>query len=137
MSTNIRYSESFKMKVIQELSEGKFASIAEARELYGIHGRSTIQSWMRKYQRTDLLPRRIIVQSENDVDEIKRLKERIKQLEAVIVDQSVDSMIDKAFLEIWCEEAGMTDVEEVKKKLRSRAPEKFKNLPKKNSKKSP
>ncbi len=44
----IRYSESFKWKVVQEVISGKFTK-EEARKVYGIRSNCSILYWMRKY----------------------------------------------------------------------------------------
>ena len=50
----VRYSEAFKMQLIQELESGKLDSIEHARRSYGITGTTTIQKWLKKYGRNDL-----------------------------------------------------------------------------------
>ena len=54
----ITYSEAFKMKVVEEIGQGRFATIAQAQKAYGICGMSTIQKWVKKYGRPELLPKR-------------------------------------------------------------------------------
>lgn len=55
-STGIRYSEAFKIQVVEEIACGKFTSAYKAEKAYGIRGRSTVTKWIRKYGREDLLP---------------------------------------------------------------------------------
>ena len=43
----IRYSMSFKRQVVSELESGRFDSIGQANEHYGIAGAETIRSWLR------------------------------------------------------------------------------------------
>ena len=57
MKDTIRYSESFKQKVVNEIAKGKFISCTEASQAYGISGSCTVRDWVKKYGRTDLLPR--------------------------------------------------------------------------------
>ncbi len=45
---NKRYSESFKLDLLNKLSTGEIKSIEEARRLYNIGGKMTVQKWMRK-----------------------------------------------------------------------------------------
>jgi transposase-like protein len=42
----ITYSEAFKMQVVNEIKQGKFASILQAQKTYGIYGTATIQKWI-------------------------------------------------------------------------------------------
>lgn len=63
MSRTIRYSEAFKQQVLRELGEGKFPSVQAAARAYGIRGSSTLQRWMGRYGRTDLLQKVIRVET--------------------------------------------------------------------------
>ncbi|MGD1008275.1 MAG: hypothetical protein ABR980_13715 [Ignavibacteriaceae bacterium] len=51
-----RYSKSFKTKVLEEISSGKFTSFAEAMRNYGIKGSSSISRWCIAYGRVYSLP---------------------------------------------------------------------------------
>ena len=57
-----RYSENFKLKILSELSIGKYTKRQLGR-IYGIQN-STINEWIKKYNRTDLMNTRIIVKHE-------------------------------------------------------------------------
>ena len=39
----VTYSEAFKTQVVQEIGQGKFASILQAQKAYGIRGRTRIE----------------------------------------------------------------------------------------------
>lgn len=56
-----RYSPSFKLKVINEIADGKFPSFQAAQEHYGIGGSSTIKRWLVQCNRKDLIPRVVVV----------------------------------------------------------------------------
>ncbi len=116
-STIIRYSEAFKFKVVSEIESGKFSTHTEAREAYGINGMATIRAWLKKYGKTHLLTRIIKVETENDRDQIKELKQEISQLKKAIADSKVQEVIHKAAFEVVCEEYGLGLPAEVKKKL--------------------
>ena len=45
---NKKYPESFKLDLLNKLSTGEIKSIEEARRLYNIGGKMTVQKWMRK-----------------------------------------------------------------------------------------
>ena len=47
-----RYSEPFKLKILNELSTGKYTK-SQLGKLYGINP-TTINEWIRKYERKDL-----------------------------------------------------------------------------------
>jgi transposase-like protein len=56
-----RYSEGFKLKILAELSKGKFSK-KKLGEIYGIN-RTTINEWIKKYNRKDLMNTRILVET--------------------------------------------------------------------------
>ena len=62
-NTATRYSEAFKRQVVGEIDRGKFSSPRKAREAYGIRGNGTVESWIRKHGREDLLPKRIRIET--------------------------------------------------------------------------
>jgi transposase len=49
---SIRYSISFKQKVVQEVEKG--ASFIELRRRYGIKGGNTVQQWVRQFGKNHL-----------------------------------------------------------------------------------
>jgi transposase-like protein len=117
MKDTIRYSESFKQKVVNEISKGKFISSGEASQAYGISGSCTVRAWIKKYGRTDLLPRVIRVESEKDIDEIKALKKHIAELQKTVTELAISDVMNKAYFEIACDDFGITDKESFKKKV--------------------
>ena len=56
-----RYSEAYKQKVIQDISAGKFDSIAGAARAYGIYKYETVTRWLRQSGREDLCPKVVVV----------------------------------------------------------------------------
>jgi transposase len=114
--TVIRYSESFKLKVVNELESGILTSYSEARSLYGIKGCNTVQYWIRKYGKNHLLNKVVRVEKADEQCEIKRYKKRIQQLEKALVDAHLDLSIERSYVEIACEAANITDINTFKKK---------------------
>ena len=112
----MRYSESFKLKVVSELENGKIKGICEARELYGISGGGTVQGWLRQYGKNHLLNKVVKVQTADEHSEIKRLKTENKKLEKRLADLYMDFKLEEEFLKLACKRAG-TKVEEFKKKV--------------------
>ena len=115
MGTVIRYSEAFKKQVIDEIERGKFTSPYKAQVAYGIRGQMTVTKWIRKYGREDLLPKRIRIETMKEVDQLKKARKRIRELEAALADSHIDHLLEDAFLEIACERLG-TSPSEFKKK---------------------
>jgi transposase-like protein len=110
----ITYSEAFKMQVVEEIRQGKFASILQVQKAYGICGMNTIQKWIKKYGRVELLPKRVRVEAMSEIDELKEAKKRIRALEKALADSHMDYCLERAFLEIACEQMG-TSREDLKK----------------------
>jgi transposase-like protein len=108
------YSEAFKIQVVQEISRGRFASVLQAQKAYGIRGSLTIQAWLKKYGKEELLPKRVRVETMTEIDELKEAKKRIRDLEKALSDSHMDYCLERAFLEIACEQMG-TSREELKK----------------------
>ena len=71
LGTTIRYSEAFKLQVISELENGKWANYEQARRAYCINGTYTIQRWQKKYGRNDLIRRQVRVESPNEKRELE------------------------------------------------------------------
>lgn len=116
----IRYSEAFKMAVVLELESGE-QSIEAMRRKYGIKGGETIQKWLGKYGNGSR-GKVIRVEKPEEIDQLKRLKERVRQLESVLGDAHVDLALERAYVRIACERAGITDVAEFKKKANGTPP---------------
>ena len=110
----IRYSEAFKMEVVRELESGELL-FSEMRSKYGICGTSTVQKWVRKYG-NGTRGKVIRVQSPEEIDELKKLKERVRRLESVLADANVNLALERAYTRLACKRAGIKDVEEFKKK---------------------
>jgi len=110
----ITYSEAFKMQVVEEIRQGKYATIFQAQKAYGIRGTTTIKKWIKKYGREELLPKRVRVETMAEIDELKEAKKRIRDLEKALSDSHMDYCLERAFLEIACEQMG-TNRDELKK----------------------
>ena len=116
MKTTIRYSEAFKLQVLRELEEGKFATKAAATRAYGIRGYGTIKYWAGKYGKQDLLGKVIRVEKPKEVSEVRQLRQRVRTLEKALADAHLDLKLDDAYLHIACRAAGIEDVDAFKKK---------------------
>lgn len=114
--TVMRYSISFKRQVVADLESGRFESIESARQHYGIGGRETIQTWLRKYGKNHLLPKVVIVQKPNERDQIRQLKQQVAELQRALGQTQVENVLNNEFLKIACDELAC-DVETFKKKV--------------------
>jgi transposase-like protein len=109
----IQYSEAFKMAVVREVEQNDLP-FEQARRKFGIRGCGTVPAWVRKYGNGSR-GIRIRVEKPEEINELKRLKERVRRLESALADANIDLALERAYTELACERAGM-EVEEFKKK---------------------
>ena len=114
--TVIRYSISFKRKVVQEIEEEGLL-IMEASRRYGIKGGQTVSNWVRKFGKYHLLNKTIRVETMEEKDRIKQLEEENKKLKIALA----DSTMAKRCLEVLIEEADKLYKTDLKKNLGERA----------------
>ena len=110
----IRYSEAFKMEAVRELESGDLPYM-EIQRKYGIKGSSTVQKWVRKYGNGSR-GKVIRVERPEEINELKRLRGRVRLLESSLADANIDAALERAYTRIALARAGITDVEEFKKK---------------------
>ena len=110
-----RYSEPFKLKILDELSTGKLNK-SQLGKLYGINP-TTINEWIRKYNRKDLMNTRIKVETKDEISRIKALQKEIEQLKKLLIKKDLDAMVLDSYLEVAAEDLGYKSVAELKKKL--------------------
>ena len=113
----LRYSEAFKLQVVSELESGKFNCIFEARKRYNIRGCGTVERWMRRYGKGHLLNKVVLVKTTDEKDQLKAMKQEIHKLKSALADAHLDLRLEKAWLKIACDQAGIEDVDEFKKKV--------------------
>lgn len=110
-----KYSSAFKLKVVNEIESGKL-SIRQAMEIYDIGGGSTISRWINNLGRNHLLSKIVRIEMKDEKDKVKELKERVRQLEKLLANKELDSLMNEAFLELLAED-NEVDLEEFKKKV--------------------
>lgn len=110
--TVIRYSISFKRKVVHEIEEEGLA-IMEASRRYGIKGGQTVRNWVTKFGKHHLLNKLMRVETMEEKDRIKQLEEEVKKLKMALA----DSMMGKRCLEVVIEQANKVYKMDLKKSL--------------------
>jgi transposase-like protein len=110
-----RYSESFKLKILSELSSGKYSK-RELSRIYGLH-HSTINEWIKKYGRKDLMNTRIMVENQDEISRIKALQKELEQLKNLLLKKDLEQLVNDSYLEVAAEELGYKNVAELKKNL--------------------
>jgi transposase len=116
----LRYSEAFKLEVVREL-ELQGLPFAEVRRKYGIRGRGTVAYWVRKYG-NGTRGKVIRVQKPEEIDQLREARERVRRLEVALADANVNLVLERAYVQLACERAGITDIEGFKKKAAGRPP---------------
>ncbi len=110
-----RYSEGFKLKILSELSTGKYSK-RQLSMIYGLRS-STINDWIRKYDRKELMNTRIMVENQDEISRIKALQKEIEQLKKLILKKDLQLLVNDSYLEVLAEQLGYKNVAELKKKL--------------------
>lgn len=119
-NSGIRYSEAFKMAVVRELEE-KDLPFEEMRRKYGIKGAVTMQKWVWKYGNGSRRMR-IRVEKPEEINQLKKLKERVKALESLLADTNLELALERQYTRMACKRAGIEDVVEFKKKGTGKPP---------------
>ena len=109
------YSEGFKLKILNELSTGKYSK-RELPRLYGTNS-STVNDWIKKYDRIDLMNTRIMVENKDEITRLKELQKEIEQLKKLILKKDLDQLMNDSYLEVAAEKLGYKNVVELKKNL--------------------
>jgi transposase-like protein len=113
-----RYSEPFKLKILAELSTGKYTK-SELGKLYSI-APTTINEWIRKYERKDLMNTRVKVETKDEITRIKALQKENEQLKKLLLKKDLDQMVEESYLEVAAQKLGYKSVLELKKKLNTK-----------------
>jgi transposase-like protein len=109
----IRYSKSFKMQLVREVETGKLSAEAVRRK-YNIPGSATVMRWVRQYG-AGKYGKVIRVEKADEADEAGRLRKELRRVKEALADAHVELALEKAFLEVACEELNQP-VEAFKKK---------------------
>ncbi len=83
--TTVRYSISFKQKVVKEIEE-EGLTFSEARGRYGISGGQTLQNWVVTFGKNYLLNKVVRVEMKGEKDRVKELEAEIKKLKIALAD---------------------------------------------------
>src|SRR3954469_23637305 len=87
--TTLRYSISFKQKVVREIEE-EGLSFSEARRRYSIPGGQTIQNWVVTFGKNHLLNKIVRVEMKGEKDRVKELEAEIKKLKIALADATME-----------------------------------------------
>jgi len=115
-SIQVRYSLAFKQQVVAELETGRFRSICQASDHYGIRGTTTVRRWLRQFGKNHLIPKVVRVEKPNEANQIRELKAHIRQLKQALGQTHLHNVLNESYLTIACEQLGQ-DVDAFKKKV--------------------
>ena len=100
------YSTAFRQKVISEIESGRL-SIEQARKIYNIGGSSTITKWIKKYGKNHLLGKRVRIEMEYEIDQIKKLEKEKTELESALAKAHVKILSLETIIESAEEDLGI------------------------------
>jgi hypothetical protein len=101
--------------VVTELESGRFASVSAARAHYGINGDGTIERWLKRFGRNDLLNKVVRVERTGEADQMRALRQRIAELERALGRTQAEKILGEEYLKRACAKLG-EEVEAFKKK---------------------
>lgn len=110
-----RYSEGFKLKILAELSTGNYSK-KQLGTIYGIN-RTTINEWIKKYDRKDLMNTRIMIENQDEITRIRALQKEIEQIKKLLLKKDLEMLVNDSYLEVIAEKYGYKNVAELKKNL--------------------
>jgi len=109
----IRYSKAFKMQAVREVESG--ANCAEGvQRKYSIKGNGTVLRWVRQFG-SGKYGKIIRVEKADQVNEDARMRQQLRQFKEALADAHLELALEKAFLEVACEQLDQT-VDGFKKK---------------------
>ena len=99
-----RYSEAFKKQVVREYEEG--ATAGSLREKYGIKGRSTVNTWVKKYGREGSRYKLMVIQKPEEQERVKALEKRVQELEHALAQVMLEKLMLESLVEVIEAEEG-------------------------------
>jgi len=109
----IRYSHAFKMQSVREVESGQGDTQAVRRK-YDIKGAGTVMRWVRQFG-SGKYGKVIRVERPDEIIETARLRIQLRQAKEALADAHMELVLEKAYLEVACEQMDET-VEGFKKK---------------------
>lgn len=109
--TILRYSQAFKLKIVNEIESGKL-TISRAQRIYDIKGSETIQSWIKRMGKLHLLNKVVRIEMKDEADKVKALEKDKAKLESALAQAHLRIMALENMLDLASKEYG----EDIKKK---------------------
>lgn len=95
----VRYSISFKRKIVKEIEEDGLG-IKDVAKRYGIKGGSTIQKWIKQFGKNHLLNKIVRIEMKGEKDRVKELEAEIKRLKIALADSTMEKHVLETLIDI-------------------------------------
>jgi transposase-like protein len=109
----IRYSQAFKIQAVREVETGQDCAWGVQRK-YRIGGTNTVMRWVRQFG-SGKYGKVIRVERPDEIKETVRLRTQLRQAKEALADAHMELALEKAYLEVACEQMDQS-VEGFKKK---------------------
>lgn len=93
-----RYSLAFRQKVVSEIESGRL-NVHQARQVYAIGGCGTIESWIRKFGKNDLLGKVVRIEMKDEKDRVKQLEREKRELESALAQAHLRNIALQSLIE--------------------------------------
>jgi transposase len=111
----LRYSQAFKLQVVDEIEKGVFGCCKAASRHYGIAGATTVRGWVRQWGKNHLLRKVVRVEAVGESDRIAQLQKQLEKLERALGQSAAERLLAEEYLKLACGQLGQ-EVEAFKKK---------------------
>lgn len=98
-SVVLRYSNAFKLKVVNEIERGKL-TVYQAARLYEVNGAPTIYKWLRQYGKSDLIRKVVRIEMKDEKSIIKQKEERIRELESALSSLALHNICLQSYVDV-------------------------------------
>ena len=95
----LRYSISFKQKVVKEIEEEGLL-LSQAARRYGIKGGQTIPRWVKQLGKNHLLNKVVRIEMNDEKDRIKELEAQVKKLKIALADATLEKQAMETLIEV-------------------------------------
>lgn len=117
-----KYSEAIKKQVVAEYEQG--SSVSELNRKYGITGGETVKKWIKKYAKEGFRHRFIRVQTIEEINQVKTLEKRIKELEQALGKTTLEKLKLECIIEEFEETYGLDQIKKKEVPLSANSPKK-------------
>lgn len=109
-----RYSHAFKLKIMEEIRDGKWKSGSQAAKMYGIQ-ESLVYRWIDALGFSHLKLKIMEIKTMEEIDELKLLRKQVKDLKLALAEETLSRQIEQATVQVAAGIIGIS-TEELKKK---------------------